>query len=85
MKNTFRSILGLCLAMVCVFCAAALPPQYLQVDKFQKCLAQESKGSYSAWCMPSKRMKACPKASWKQLGELKGRDAVPPCAAKRPG
>lgn len=64
---------------------AALPPKYLEVDEFGQCLAEQSKGTYTAWCMPVKRPKACPRPSWEHLRTLKGRDAVPPCPAKAPG
>jgi len=64
---------------------AALPPKYLEVNEFGKCLAEQSGGTYTAWCMPVKRPKACPRPSWEQLRALKGHDAVPPCPAKAPG
>lgn len=73
----------LCLSALLACCAssalAVTPPKYLAVKDFKQCLAEQQHGSYTTWCLPPKRAKACPRASWKQLRGLKGEDALPPC------
>jgi len=61
---------------------AVLPSAYLSVPDFKQCLSEQSEGSYSSWCLPAKKPKACPRLSWRQLRALQGNDAVPACRAK---
>lgn len=61
---------------------AVLPPKYLSVPDFKQCLSEQNEGSYSSWCQPAKKPKACPRVSWRQLRALQGDDAVPACRAK---
>ena len=63
---------------------AVLPPRYLGVKSFQKCLSTEPQGSAKVWCTPARKPAACPKASWKQLAALKGPDQVPACGRHQP-
>ena len=58
---------------------AMLPPKYLSVADFQKCLAAKDMGTWQAWCTPAKKPDACLDDSWKQLSELTGKDRVPKC------
>lgn len=57
----------------------ALPPAYLQVDGFQRCLGEQTVGTHRQWCLPVTRPAQCPEASWQQLNQLQGRDRVPAC------
>lgn len=58
---------------------AVLPPKYLGVKDFQKCLATKNMGTWQSWCMPAKKLDACPDDSWKQLSGFIGKDRVPKC------
>ncbi len=58
---------------------AALPPKYLEIPQFDRCLAEQDQGGYRTWCLPDARPAACPEASWKALEALRGGDQVPPC------
>ena len=62
-----------------VLTQAALPPKYLEVKDFKKCLAEKDMGTYSMWCLPANKPEACPKESWEQLNNLTGQDKVPSC------
>lgn len=92
MKSTFTAVLlmPLILAAACNAAvesssdsnkpnAAALPPKYLEVSDFQRCLGKESHGTYTTWCLPSERPETCVSASWQALVKLQGKDAVPSC------
>lgn len=70
------------LAALTVTSFAALPPKYLEVKAFDKCLAEQQQSGFQTWCLPAKKAAACPATSWKQLRALKGPDAVPHCAKK---
>lgn len=59
--------------------AAMTPPKYLEIKSFQKCLSEKDMGGYTAWCMPAKRAKVCPRSSWKALKKLTGDDKMPAC------
>lgn len=74
--------LAAALAAITLPAHAVLPPKYLSVPDFKQCLAEQSEGSYSSWCQPAKKPKACPRVSWRQLRALQGDDAVPACRAK---
>lgn len=76
-KQWLFGILLLVGAMVNVF--AVLPPKYLSVTDFQKCLATKNMGTWQAWCMPATKLNECPDDSWKQLSDLVGKDRVPSC------
>ena len=56
-----------------------LPPAYLQVAGFQRCLGEQTVGTHRQWCLPVARPVKCPEASWQQLNQLQGRDRVPAC------
>ena len=58
---------------------AALPPKYLGIAEFQKCLSEKEMGSYRMRCLPAEKPAACPADSWRQLSELTGADKVPSC------
>jgi len=58
---------------------AATPPQYLAIADFELCLHEKNMGTYTVWCMPSKKVASCPKASWKALKKLKNKDKVEKC------
>ncbi|MDW5417710.1 hypothetical protein R6242_14160 [Iodobacter sp. CM08] len=58
---------------------AALPPKYLAVKEFKKCLGSKQIETYSAWCMPAKKTAICSKESWSQLKALRGKDKLPSC------
>lgn len=61
---------------------AALPPKYLGIKDFDKCLTDKQVDTYRAWCIPVRKPKACPKSSWKQLRSLSGQDRIPRCSEK---
>ena len=46
---------------------AMLPPEYLQVANFKKCLAVKNMGSWQALCLPSIKPQNCPPNSWSKL------------------
>lgn len=56
-----------------------MPPKYLEIPDFKKCLADKDMGTYTALCMPAKRVKECPRKSWRALKKLTGDDKVPAC------
>ncbi len=62
--------------------SAALPPKYLEIPQFERCLAEQDQGSYRTWCLPNARPAACPEESWRVLSALQGQDQVPPCREK---
>lgn len=84
-STTARALATACLLAVAPASEAALPPKYLSVEAFEVCLAEQPTGSYRAWCRPARKPEACPSPSWRQLRALKGRDAVPACAASTQG
>ncbi|WP_365305869.1 hypothetical protein [uncultured Thiodictyon sp.] len=57
----------------------ALPPKYLEVKDFQRCLADKNMGASTAWCLPAKKPATCPRESWHQLRRLSGEDKIPRC------
>ncbi|MFC7421757.1 hypothetical protein ACFQNF_18010 [Iodobacter arcticus] len=61
---------------------AALPPKYLEIKDFKKCLQEKEIDSYRIVCMPKKKLAACPRASWKQLNALTENDKIPACGQK---
>ena len=46
---------------------ASLPPKYLSVPNFQKCLSQKDMGTWKSWCLPESQPKGCPSKSWDKL------------------
>jgi hypothetical protein len=58
---------------------AALPPRYLAVPQFQQCLATRQAEQHQSWCVPDRKARACPKASWQQLQSLKQQGQLRPC------
>jgi len=77
-----NSLIGFLLASVVLDSAAALPPKYLEVKDFRRCLATQQIGSYRAWCIPAAKPESCPATSWDQLQALGGKDQVPDCPAR---
>jgi len=59
--------------------AQMLPPKYLSIPDFQKCLATKNMGTWQSWCMPAKKPSVCAEQSWQQLNSLTGKDRVPDC------
>ncbi len=53
--------------MVSSHAMAALPPQYLSVPDFKRCLSSQSKGTWQAWCVPKQKPTGCPQSSWDAL------------------
>lgn len=84
LRPWLQAVLGCALATAAASSFAVLPPQYLGVKSFQKCLTTEPQGTAKAWCTPARKPATCPKASWKQLGALKGADQVPSCGWHQP-
>jgi deoxyribonuclease-1 len=48
----------------------ALPPKYLSVPGFKKCLSEKSMGTWTSICLPSKMPSPCAIDSWKQLTKM---------------
>lgn len=76
---TQKAVLGFLLLVAVTPTFAATPPKYLAIKDFNLCLQEKNMGTYSVWCLPSKKASACPKASWKALKRLKNRDKVQAC------
>jgi hypothetical protein len=62
---------------------SALPPKYLGVSDFKKCLAEKQQETMTSVCLPTQKPKMCLANSWRQLQALKGKDAVSPCLEKQ--
>ena len=63
--------------------SAVLPPRYLAIPAFEKCLAEQQNGSFQTWCMPATKLRACPQESWRALRQLKGNEKLPLCESQR--
>lgn len=53
--------------------AGGMPPKYMAVEDYDKCVKSYATDNGRAVCIPLKKPKACPKDSWKELkglGEL---------------
>lgn len=46
---------------------ALLPPKYLSVPHFKSCLSQKNMGTWTAYCLPQKKPRACPLNAWHQV------------------
>ena len=79
LKNTLIAWL---LAIVALNSAAALPPKYLGIKDFKRCLATQQIDSYRAWCIPAEKPGICPATSWDQLKALSGKDRLAECPAR---
>lgn len=77
-----NSLIGFLLATVVLDSAAALPPKYLEVKDFRRCLATQQIGSYRTWCILAAKPENCPATSWYQLQALGGKNQVPDCPAR---
>lgn len=44
-----------------------LPPKYLQIKDFKKCLNVKQQDTYYYYCLPANKPKLCPQNSWEQL------------------
>jgi hypothetical protein len=73
-------LMVLLLTSIAISSHAALPPKYLQIKGFEQCLSTHQVDTYTAWCMPAKKMKNCPQTSWNQLTALSGNDKLADCA-----
>jgi hypothetical protein len=80
MKPSLAKFTVLLLASVAISSHAALPPKFLQIKGFEQCLGTHQIDTYTAWCMPAKKMKNCPQTSWNQLKALSGNDKIADCA-----
>ena len=81
-KHSAKRYLKVCTMLVSVAALdilAALPPKYLAIKDFDRCLTEQDMGSYRAWCLPAKKPATCPESSWQQLNRLTGPDKVPSC------
>ncbi len=58
---------------------AVLPPKYLSIDGWQKCIGKKDMGTWKAICMPKSKPAACSDNAWKQFTGLTGKDKVPDC------
>lgn len=56
-----------------------LPPKYLSVKNFQKCLGTKSMGTWNSWCIPKHKPLFCPKSSWEALNNLQKTEPMPKC------
>lgn len=64
--------------------AHALPaPPYLAVPNFQACMQTSAAGTSTSWCLPKKKPRLCPAASWKKLSALAPSERPPSCGAGR--
>ena len=79
----FKTIYSCLLASCLLPALAVAPPRYLAVKDFKSCLAQQDQGSFSVWCVPAHKPKACPKASWKQLKALQKKGEMGACQVSR--
>lgn len=77
-------LIGLLLVAVAAVCSAALPPKYLAVEDFKRCLATQEINGYRAWCLPPEKPVDCPPPSWAELKALAGNDQLPACPVKSP-
>ncbi|HMU87328.1 MAG TPA: hypothetical protein PKC11_06830 [Agitococcus sp.] len=74
-----KVVLGF-LLLIAVTPTFALPaPKYLAIKDFNLCLQEKNMGTYSTWCMPTKKTTTCPRASWKALKRLKNADKIEKC------
>lgn len=46
---------------------ALLPPKYLSVRDWQRCVITITKGDAKFICLPDSKPKECPKSSWRKL------------------
>ena len=74
-----HQVTGLLLAAVATASVAALPPKYLGIKDFKRCLAVRQFATYRAWCMPAAQPESCPAASWAELKALTASERVPAC------
>lgn len=72
-------LLGVLLVGIMANGFAVLPPKYLGVPDFQKCLSTKNMGTWQSLCMPASKPDQCPDNSWTQLNGLTGKDRVPSC------
>ena len=56
---------------------ALVPPKYLSVPQWQKCVGQVKKGTAQFICLPYAKPSACPAKSWKILTNQKLVDICP--------
>lgn len=82
MRLSLRFVLATALMTIVTSSFAVLPPKYLGIKDFDKCLTDKQVDTYRALCIPANKPKACPKSSWKQLRSLSGQDRIPRCSEK---
>ena len=78
-KNLLMTIVGSVMLTVATTAMASLPPRYLEVKDFSKCLTTKNMGTWESWCMPDVKPSLCPETSWEKLNHLTGLDEVPSC------
>lgn len=78
-KKFFSISLIIALFMMLLPTFAVLPPRYLAIKNFKRCLATKNQGTWTAWCLPSQKPDRCPASSWHQLNQLTGSDKIPAC------
>jgi|GEM_PF-5528482 len=47
--------------------AESMPPTYLNIPDFKKCLGTKVEGSATFYCFPGTKPDSCPQASWDML------------------
>jgi len=82
MRLSLHFVLATTLMTIVTSSFAVLPPKYLGIKDFDKCLADKQIDTYRAWCIPARKPNDCPKSSWKQLRALSGQDRIPRCSEK---
>lgn len=82
MRLSLHLVLATTLMTMVTSSFAVLPPKYLGIKDFDKCLTDRQVDTYRALCIPASKPKACPRLSWKQLRSLKGQDRIPRCSEK---
>ncbi|MCX7123462.1 MAG: hypothetical protein NTV32_07380 [Gammaproteobacteria bacterium] len=65
-----KKMLPLLLLAAPLFVQAERPPAYLSVSNFQQCLSQTQESTFTHWCLPAKKLAACPDASWTALQNM---------------
>lgn len=82
MRLSLHFVLATTLVTLVTSGFAVLPPKYLGIKDFDKCLTDRQVDTYRALCIPASKPNACPRASWKQLRLLNGQDRIPRCSEK---
>lgn len=70
MKVLLTLIFSFCLLSIALNSNALLPPRYLSIPDFQRCLGTKNMGTWTAWCIPQARPIKCPQSSWHELNTM---------------